>query len=149
MGRSDQRPSERPSDGHGQDTTTQRLRLQSQIDFEIDLFSRILDVDPLYADVLRIQADNLAAKGQWHRALQLDRRLVRLLPDRPIPWYNLACSYAVLGMIDPAFDSLEHALRLGYRHLKHLLRDPDLAPLRRDPRFDPTLRRALTGGRQS
>ncbi len=77
------------------------------------------------------------------RALQVDRRLTRLVPERPIPWYNLACSYAVLGMLDPAFDALQRALDLGYRHIRHLCRDPDLKALRRDPRFSRLLRRAL------
>jgi hypothetical protein len=80
-------------------------------------------------------------KGQHARALQLDRRLVRLLPDRAIPWYNLACSYAVLGMIEPAFSALLRALELGYRHREHMRRDPDLKALRRDPRFARLLRR--------
>ena len=71
----------------------------------------------------------------------LDLQLVRLRPDRPVPWYNLACSYALLGMADRAFEALERALRLGYGHIHHLRRDPDLKSLRRDPRFTRLLRR--------
>ena len=69
------------------------------------------------------------------RTLQLDRRLVRLAPDDAIAWYNLSCTYAVLGMIDPAFSALERSLELGYRLLSRLKQDPDLKTLRRDPRF--------------
>ena len=61
--------------------------------------------------------------------------LVRLIPDDSIAWYNLACSYAVLGMIEPAFSALQRSLELGYRFIKRLRRDPDLKALRRDPRF--------------
>jgi tetratricopeptide (TPR) repeat protein len=135
------RPSEPSSEGPGPETTTRRLREQSQLDFEIEFFGRVLERDPFFADVLRVHAHNLAAKGQYARALQIDRRLVRLLPERAIPWYNLACSYAVLGMVDPAFTALQRALELGYRHLGHLRRDPDLKALRRDPRFARLLRR--------
>ena len=74
-------------------------------------------------------------RGSMRRALQIDRRLVRLIPDDSIAWYNLACSYAVLGMIEPAFSALQRSLELGYRILKRLRRDPDLKALRRDPRF--------------
>jgi Flp pilus assembly protein TadD len=88
-----------------------------------------------------VHANNLAAKGLYARALQMDRRLVRLLPDRAIPWYNLACSFAVLGMTDPAVAALQRALELGYRHLDHLRRDPDLKSLRHDPRFIRLLRK--------
>ena len=52
--------------------------------------------------------------------------LVRLIPENSIAWYNLACSYAVLGMIDPAFFALQRWLELGYRYLHRLRRDPDL-----------------------
>src|ERR1700677_5013655 len=117
------------------ETSTRRLREQSQIDFELEFLGRILEREPLFVDALRVHADNLAAKGQYGRALQIDRRLVRLAPEDAIAWYNLACSYAVLGMIEPAFSALKRALELGYRFLTRLRRDPDLKALRRDPRF--------------
>jgi tetratricopeptide (TPR) repeat protein len=130
-------PSEdpRPDDGRAPETSTRRLRAQSQRDFELEFFGKILERDPYYADALRVHGNNLAARGQYNRALQVDRRLVRLQPEKPIPWYNLACTYAMLGMLEPAFAALERALALGYRHFDHMARDPDLKPLRRDPRF--------------
>jgi tetratricopeptide (TPR) repeat protein len=123
------------------ETTTRRLREQSQLDFELDFLGRVLERDPLYGDALRVHANNLAAKGLYNRALQADLQLARLRPERPIPWYNLACSYALLGMTDRAFETLERSLRLGYSHIHHLRRDPDLKSLRRDPRFHRLLRR--------
>ena len=139
-------PHDRPSDpstpdGSAPETSTRRLREQSQLDFELEFLGRILERDPLLTDALRVHANNLAAKGEYARALQADRRLVRLLPDRAIPWYNLACSYALMGMTEPAIAALQRALELGYRHLDHLRRDPDLKSLRRDPRFARLLRR--------
>ncbi len=117
------------------EASKRRLRKRTQLDFELDFLGRVLLRDPLYADALKVHADNLAAKGYGNLALQADLQLVRLRPERPIPWYNLACSYAVLGMTDHAFDALERSLRLGYDDFHHLRRDPDLKPLRRDPRF--------------
>jgi tetratricopeptide (TPR) repeat protein len=139
-------PHDRPGDpssseGPAPETSTRRLREQSQLDFELEFLGRILERDPMFTDALRVHGNNLAAKGQYARALQVDRRLVRLLPDREVPWYNLACSYAVLGMTDPAFSALQRALELGYRYFDHLRRDPDLKSLRRDPRFVRLLRR--------
>jgi tetratricopeptide (TPR) repeat protein len=100
-----------------------------------------LERDPFYVEALRVHANNLAAKGLYARAVQIDRRLVRLSPDDPIAWYNLACSYTLLGMIEPALSALQRSLELGYRLLKRLRRDPDLKALRRDPRFARLLRR--------
>jgi tetratricopeptide (TPR) repeat protein len=128
---------ERPSP----EISTRRLREQTQRDFEIEFLERVLARDPDFVEAIRVQGNNLAAKGQYARALQLDRRLVRLVPDDAIAWYNLACTYAVLGMIDPAFSALQRSLELGYRFVERLRQDPDLKTLRRDPRFLRLLRR--------
>ena len=135
--RSGESHSERPSSG----TSTRRSREQSQLDFEIEFLGRVLERDPCFVDALRVQGNNLAAKGQYARALQLDRRLVRLIPDNAIAWYNLACTYTLLGLIDPGLFALERALDLGYDCATRLRRDPDLRALRRDPRFAGLLRR--------
>ena len=124
--------------------TTRRLREQNQIDFELEFFAGILERDPFYVAALRVYANNLAARGHATKALQMDRRLVRLQPERPVPWYNLACSYAVLGMIDPAFAALQRATDLGYGLIDHMAKDPDLKSLRRDPRFARLLRKVLS-----
>ena len=135
------RPGDSSSERPSPETSTRRLREQSQLDFEIEFLGRVLERDPCFVDALRVQATNLAAKGQHARALQLDRRLVRLTPEDAIAWYNLACTYTVLGMIDPAFFALQRALELGYHSRRQLRRDPDLKALRRDPRFARLLRR--------
>ena len=128
---------ERPSP----EISTRRLREQTQRDLEIEFLERVLARDPYFVEAIRVQGNNLAAKGQYARALQLDRRLVRLVPDDAIAWYNLACTYAVLGMIDPAFSALQRSLEVGYRFVERLRQDPDLKTLRRDPRFLRLLRR--------
>ena len=137
----DDLPVDPDRDRSAPETSTRRLREQSQREFEIEFLGRILDRDPYYADPVRVLANNLARRGEYTRALQLDRRLTRLQPDRPIPWYNLACSYAVLGMVDPAFQALQRAVELGYRDIRQMARDTDLKALRRDPRFARLLRR--------
>jgi tetratricopeptide (TPR) repeat protein len=121
----------------------ERLGRQSQLDFEVAFFDRILDKKPDYVDVLRVQANNLATKGLHARGLDVDRRLVRLRPEDPLAHYNLACSYALLTMTDAALAALEESLRLGYRDFEHLLRDPDMEQVRSDKRFVGLLRSYL------
>jgi hypothetical protein len=138
---SPRRPDDPFSDGPAPETSTRRSRAQTQLDFELEFLGAVLARDPLNADVLKVHADNLAARGLLHRALQADLMLVRLRPEKPIPWYNLACSSALLGQTDKAFAALERALRLGYSPIAHLRRDPDLNSIRDDPRFARLLRR--------
>ncbi|WP_165220122.1 TPR end-of-group domain-containing protein [Aquisphaera insulae] len=141
MGLSHDRAGDSSPDRPGRELTTRGFREQSQREFEIDFLTGVLERDPYFPEAIRVLANHLAAKGEYSRALQLDRRLVRLLPEDGIAWYNLSCSYAVLGMLEPAFSALQKSLEQGYRFLERLKQDPDLKSLRRDPRFIRLLRR--------
>jgi beta-lactamase regulating signal transducer with metallopeptidase domain/Flp pilus assembly protein TadD len=56
--------------------------------------------------------------------------------------YNIACSYALTGKIDDAFEWLELAVDAGFVEPKHIETDPDLRPLHGDPRFGSILEKA-------
>src|SRR5262249_28781819 len=64
-------------------------------------------------------------------------------PDLFILHYNVACAHARLKEADAAFASLARAVDLGYavapEQVANLQRDPDLATLRADARFEPLL----------
>ena len=78
--------------------------------------------------------------GRIEDGLAVDRRLVAIIPKSPIAHYNLACSLSLLGKIDEAIESLEHAVRLGYNDFDYLEHDPDLANVRRDGRYRSLIR---------
>ncbi len=141
MGSSYDRTGDSASERPSSEITRRRSRQQAQRDFEIDFLERVLERDPCFVDALRVQGNNLASRGEYARTLLLDRRLVHLVPGDAIAWYNLSCTYAVLGMTDPAFSALQRVLELGYRFVARLRQDPDLKTLRRDPRFLRLLRR--------
>ena len=67
--------------------------------------------------------------------MDVDRRLVALLPDDPSVRYNLACSLALTGAREAALDALGEAIQRGYDDPEHLSADDDLASLRDEPRF--------------
>lgn len=56
--------------------------------------------------------------------------------------YNLACVEARLGHTEAGLDALDEALQRGYRNVRNLEEDPELASLRDDPRFEETLSQA-------
>jgi tetratricopeptide (TPR) repeat protein len=113
---------------------------QNQLDFELDFFGRILERDPDYVDVLRVQGNNLTLKGRYAEGLQIDKRLVQLRPEDPLAHYNLACSYALLKRPDHALKILRRAVELGYRDFRYMREDHDLDSIRHDPRFRQLLR---------
>ena len=79
--------------------------------------------------------------GRFDQGLEVDRRLVRLVPDNPTVHYNLACSLALAGRPTDALDSLETAVGLGYSDAGFLLEDADLTSLRSERRFTDLLKR--------
>lgn len=118
-----------------------RLADQSQLDFDIDFFDLVLHRDPEYVDVLRCQGQLLSRKGLHVRAVEIDRRLVRLLPHDGIAHYNLACSLALSQRRREALHELRQALANGYVDLEFLEADGDLDSLRDDPAYAELLRR--------
>jgi tetratricopeptide (TPR) repeat protein len=108
---------------------------QSQLDFELEFFSKILDRFPEFVDVLRVQGNNLTLKGRYAEGLQIDKRLVALRPNDPLAHYNLACSYALLKRADQSIKTLQRAVELGYRDFRYMREDRDLDSIRHDPRF--------------
>lgn len=82
--------------------------------------------------------------GRYIEGLDVDRRLVEALPVDPTAHYNLACSLALTGDHDGAFAALGHAVDLGYDDGVLLADDPDLTPLRTDPRFSALVEQLAT-----
>lgn len=133
-------PNKRPEAGKGSGAkqgcrTLKQMAEQSQIDFELEFFSGILDRHPEYVDVLRVMGNNLTLKGRIVEGLEIDRRLVRLRPNDPLAHYNLACSYALTHRTDQAIRALRRAVELGYRDFRYMRQDRDLDSIRNDPRY--------------
>ena len=103
--------------------------------------------DASRADFEAVVAMNLKDMRRARAAAQLGRRqqaedIVREQLDnchvdglRKHRLRHAACTYAILGDNDRAFDYLEQAMRLGYLDRDLLLNDMDLEPLRQLPRF--------------
>jgi hypothetical protein len=113
---------------------------ESQLDFDIDFFDRVLERYPNYLDVLRCQGQLLSRKGLHARALVVDRRLVRLQPEDCVAHYNLACSLALSHQSADAIQELRSALEHGYEDFSYLESDRDLESLRDQPGYQDLLR---------
>ncbi|MFP4055455.1 MAG: TPR end-of-group domain-containing protein [Candidatus Brocadiia bacterium] len=98
----------------------------------------------------------LSAEAQEHfqardyeQAAKTCRQMIRLMPDHPIPHYNLACALARRGKTDPALEALEMALFKGFRQPEHMQSDPDLESLRKTKRFAACVERARANARSA
>ena len=98
---------------------------------------------PQDVDVLKALGDLYTRTGHYEDGLKTDLELARLRPREPLVWYNLACSYALLGQSDEALVSLERSIGLGYRDAHLIREDRDLDSLRKDQRFDALLQRLM------
>jgi adenylate cyclase len=79
----------------------------------------------------------LAVLGEAERARDWARRALLIDPDNPIMRYNLACSLSVhLKDAEGSLDLLRVYFETGIRaDLEYARTDPDLDPVREDPRF--------------
>ena len=109
------------------------------LDFEIWFFEGVLERCPDYVEVMQALGHCYTSRGYYEKGLWVDRRLTGLCPRDPIVFYNLACSYALIGEVDDAFESLRHAIALGYDDVQHLNTDPDLRSVRADSRYGEVL----------
>ena len=73
--------------------------------------------------------DSIAMEGACRKGCEL-------LPDDPVWAYNLACALSKNGKKSEALDSLERAVRLGFRDSIAISSDADLKSVADDPRFE-------------
>ena len=106
---------------------------------ELEFLQAIARRLPEDTGVLRALADLYTRTGAYEDGLRADERLSRLCAEDPVVWYNLACSLALSSRPDDAFDALSRAVELGYNDYEAMKKDPDLASLHGDARFESIL----------
>jgi choline-sulfatase len=103
-------------------------------------YERALQLSPRLFPAL-VQAGSSARRvGDPARAAAYFEKAAALRADSWIPWYNLACLRATQGDVDGALRALGESTQRGLRDRELLQQDPDLTPLRGDPRFAALMR---------
>ncbi len=119
----------------------------SSIDFEISFYEGIIKGSPNYIDALILLAEAYTRKGLYAKGLQADQRLAELCQKDSIVYYNLACSYALVGEKAASLKTLRQAIQLGYRDFAHLRKDPDLKCLHEEADFKSLLKSLIKTNR--
>ena len=93
--------------------------------------------EPTSGHALVAGANALLILGDDERAYDWGRRALLLDPDNLVMRYNLGCAFAwqssrekTLDMLEPFFERVNSST-----HMRHIEVDPDLDPVRDDPRF--------------
>lgn len=93
-------------------------------------------VHPDTSDPLELGAAVLAARGDKQLANEWLDRAAAIRGNSNFDTYNIACAYVGLGDIEKALDVLESVLgATGPDAIQWIKADPDMDPLRNDPRF--------------
>ena len=78
---------------------------------------------------------------RWKRVVRLGERILELRSDLALVPYRVACAQARLGRREEALARLELAAANGFAGLVSIEGDPELDPLREEPRFRACLER--------
>lgn len=124
-------PNDEPSI-HGLGSTLLELGRHEEA---IVLFRRAIRLDPKCENAWYDLGLSLAALKQHRKARSSFKKALLLKPDHCWAHYCLACLDALENRPDAAFLSLDRAMEHGFRDLRRLRRDQDLASLRRDHRW--------------
>jgi tetratricopeptide (TPR) repeat protein len=108
---------------------------QRNLDLEISFMEGVVKRDPRFYEAWEVLSEDYSRRAKFEEGVKADEHLARFLPDDPDVLYNLACSYSLTRRIDQAMAALSRAIGKGLKDFKWLLRDPDLANLRKDPLF--------------
>jgi serine/threonine protein kinase/tetratricopeptide (TPR) repeat protein len=102
----------------------------------LQIVEKHLELNPDDARALYLGAPALIQLGERERALEWAGRARSANESDSLVLYNVACVYALGGMVDEALECLEKAIQNGFGHRQWIDHDSDLDSLRGDLRFE-------------
>ncbi len=101
----------------------------------LEVTQRHVELNPDDARAFTMGAVALCRLGNKAEGLNWAERALAVDPDDAGVSYNVACLFSLEGESDRAIESLEHAIQGGFARKDWFEKDPDLDPIRDDPRF--------------
>lgn len=120
------------------DSIGDKAQMRKAAQTALERAERAIAQDPTNGTALAVGAYSLAMFGEEERAREWIRRALLLDPDNLSMRYNLACTIVrQLGDVDETLNTLRPFFeRLNSATLmRHIEVDPDMDPVRNDPRF--------------
>jgi tetratricopeptide (TPR) repeat protein len=107
----------------------------------LHLAERHLELNPEDARALYLGGGALIQLGERERALEWATRAMVIDPGDSAVLYNVACVYALGGLVDEALSALEQSTQNGFGHKAWIENDSDLDNIRGNPRFTALLQK--------
>lgn len=108
---------------------------KEDLKFQCQFFEALEKRLPDDLTILQRLGELYASSGRVLESIRVDLRACDLAPNDPFVHYNLACNFALAGRLDFALEHLSLSLKLGFRDVPWIAKDPDLVPLRNLPEF--------------
>jgi len=100
-----------------------------------------MELNPDDPRAATMRAVSLCRLGHPEEGLKWAEKALEIDPDDAGVRYNVACLYSLEGKGDEAIHCLEEAFHRGFHNKEWFENDPDLDPLRDDPRFQSLIER--------
>jgi tetratricopeptide (TPR) repeat protein len=107
----------------------------------IECFHKAIEIDPRDPTFHNNLGYAYSRQGQLDSARSEYETAVSLYPNYAAALLNLACLHSLQGNLDLSLSFLERALEKGFTDFEFIKKEPDLAGLRSDPRYQELLAR--------
>jgi tetratricopeptide (TPR) repeat protein len=100
------------------------------------LYNESLKLDPGYLDSLNNLGIILINEKDYENGRRYLEKAIRLKPEHPDPYYNLACLFAITGITGQSLEYLKKAVSLDSAVIEWAKKDTDLESLRGIDEFE-------------
>jgi adenylate cyclase len=108
---------------------------QVQLAEALRVVEKHMELNPDDPRAATMRAVSLCRLGHLEEGLIWAEKALEIDPNDAGVRYNVACLYSLEGKVDEAIRCLEEAFEGGFQNKEWFDNDPDLDPLRNDPRF--------------
>ena len=118
-----------------------REEARTRLTEALQVVEKHMELNPDDPRAATMRAVSLCRLGRPDEGLRWAEKALEIDPDDAGVLYNVACLYSLEGKVDDAIRCLEETFERGFQNKDWFENDPDLNPLRGNPRFQSLIAR--------